>query len=607
MWGRVRQEWRAVMALTGGAGLALAAAAVPSGRLQAALHMIVWAWAAASVAMGMVRWRPVQPTPWLLLISGLVAGAAASGVWYGVGGGASYPTLSNILQILGDALICCAALGFFVWRRRHVPSGLRTDLAVVVISLALFSVTLLGSELGSRLFEDPVAATSVVLGELLAVGAAFGARGIRAARNVSGQALLIAVVAGIVGNVLVVAGGVPVEPFRTAEAWWLGALAMLAFAGSHSSMQHLPLCLERSEDLDSERRMALVGVGLSTGPILVLVSGILQGDADWLLVAGLFAIAGLIFARLAAMFSERERALDALEQTLGTMRRQEAQMRSLLSSTADAVVLVDEQGECTWTGGNTAILQRGSLVGRRPAELLVDADGDLLFEAIARVRNQPGAIERMEVSSRHSRGTVFEIHVVAENTSSAHGGVVLWWRDVTEQAERLDEATRDPLTGLINRTVLLDGLAQALASVDRMVAVLFIDLDGFKQVNDEFGHQVGDGVLQTAAHRLQAQIRSQDLVARFGGDEFAVVCRDLDRPGAAAELGDRIHRSLIQPMTIEGQVHTVGCSVGISLRRASDPHDGGEAQLERADAAMYRAKRTGVGVVVAHATPVQSR
>ena len=355
-----------------------------------------------------------------------------------------------------------------------------------------------------------------------------------------------------------------------------------------------------AEDAGNARNwLIIMGVAVAAGPVLVAVEGLLRGGLNWLLIPGLAAIGLLVMLGVRSILLQSER-------TVAALARSESQMRSLLSSTADAVVLVDEDGVCTWVGGNAALLDRGRLVGRAPVELLVDRDRELLLDAIRRVRHNPGAVQRIEARSRDLREAVFEINAVGERSADGRGGVVLWWRDITTRVERLDEATRDPLTGLANRVTLLQTLADALGQTEANVAVLFLDLDRFKAVNDTYGHQVGDAVLEAAARRMESQVRPGDLVARLGGDEFAIVCTSLPRTGAAAELAGRVHRSLLEPVTVEGRLHSIGCSIGVSLRWPTDPDDGGETQLARADAAMYRAKRLGVGVVVAHPTPVRS-
>jgi diguanylate cyclase (GGDEF)-like protein len=156
------------------------------------------------------------------------------------------------------------------------------------------------------------------------------------------------------------------------------------------------------------------------------------------------------------------------------------------------------------------------------------------------------------------------------------------------------EAVHDPLTGLANRTLLRDRLEQALARSERRggaSGLLFVDLDNFKQVNDEYGHATGDAVLVELGKRLQKAVRPTDTVARLGGDEFVVVCEDLDEATAIA-LGRRLHQALEQPLFIEGIEHTLSASIGIALGR-TDP----DGLLGNADAAVYRAKAHGRGRV----------
>ncbi len=158
-------------------------------------------------------------------------------------------------------------------------------------------------------------------------------------------------------------------------------------------------------------------------------------------------------------------------------------------------------------------------------------------------------------------------------------------REAEEQLRR--QALYDPLTGLANRTHFNDRLGRAVAAVrspHEKTAILFADVDGFKGVNDRFGHHIGDAVLRALGDRLQGAIRAADTAARLGGDEFAVIVERVVDPADVSIVAQRIHETLAQPIEIEGRRLSVETSIGISV--GDDPAE----LLKEADAAMYRSK-----------------
>ncbi|HET9769604.1 MAG TPA: EAL domain-containing protein [Acidimicrobiia bacterium] len=174
-------------------------------------------------------------------------------------------------------------------------------------------------------------------------------------------------------------------------------------------------------------------------------------------------------------------------------------------------------------------------------------------------------------------------------------GVCLDFTAQREAAEALSHlALHDPLTGLPNRSLFMDRLGQALRRLDRrdrVLAVLFVDLDRFKAINDRMGHAVGDEMLMAVGSRLREVLRPHDTVARLGGDEFVVLCEDLEDDRAAVRVAERVLAALDRPVSFGEQELTCSASIGIALSCRSDATP--DALLRDADMAMYRAKETG--------------
>jgi diguanylate cyclase (GGDEF)-like protein/PAS domain S-box-containing protein len=171
-------------------------------------------------------------------------------------------------------------------------------------------------------------------------------------------------------------------------------------------------------------------------------------------------------------------------------------------------------------------------------------------------------------------------------------------RDITAQiqAERAlaHQALHDPLTGLANRVALMDRLGQALVAMERRrsrLAVLFIDLDNFKEINDSFGHDAGDLVLAEVGRRLTGIARRSDTTARLGGDEFVVLCPELDGSTVPEDIGSRIVCAIAVPYIDNGRNLSVTCSVGIAV--TSDPATEPDRMIRDADVSMFAAKRAG--------------
>jgi diguanylate cyclase (GGDEF)-like protein/PAS domain S-box-containing protein len=279
----------------------------------------------------------------------------------------------------------------------------------------------------------------------------------------------------------------------------------------------------------------------------------------------------------------------------------QARFGALVEHGSDAIVVEDAiEGRIVYASPGLA-----AVLGLPPAEVvgstlrhLVNSD-DLADADQRRSRLAGlGTVVSFDCRARHSDGGLRYLEVTSTNLieDPAVPGVVNNLRDVSDRvaaAARLThQALHDSLTGLPNRALLLDRLDQALARAARSgrpCALLFLDLDNFKQVNDTFGHAAGDKVLIAVADRLRDAIRPGDSVARLGGDEFVVLAENIEEPSVAVTIAKRARARIAQALTIGPGTLSVTCSIGIAL---SDYHSA-DGLLQEADLALYRSKESG--------------
>jgi diguanylate cyclase (GGDEF)-like protein/PAS domain S-box-containing protein len=288
-------------------------------------------------------------------------------------------------------------------------------------------------------------------------------------------------------------------------------------------------------------------------------------------------------------------------------RQSEARFRSLVAHSSDLITVLDANGIVTYQSPSIERVlgyRADEVEGTQFYWLLSEADRPRLRGLIAGDGSGSTDAHTLECSLAHKDGTSLRFEV--QHTDLLHDehvhGIVLNSRDVSERKEFEDQlqhqAFHDPVTNLANRALFADRVEHALMRSQRGfpdIAVVFIDLDDFKTVNDSLGHAAGDEVLKEVARRLRIAVRPTDTVARFGGDEFAVLLESVNDSSQAADAAARILHALELPYEIDGKQVFPRASIGICLidREANVPE--AAELLRNADVAMYMAKRDSKG------------
>jgi diguanylate cyclase (GGDEF)-like protein/PAS domain S-box-containing protein len=294
-----------------------------------------------------------------------------------------------------------------------------------------------------------------------------------------------------------------------------------------------------------------------------------------------------------------------------------ARYRALVRNVSDLVVVVDAAGRTLFIAPSVERMlgfAPSELRSRRLTELVTEADASEALRLFERLSRQPGSSTTQEWRMAHADGSTRVIEAVVVNLAEDPdiGGLVLTGRDVTErhalETQLSHEALHDSLTGLANRLLFQDRVAHAIARTQRQrgqVAVLFLDLDEFKDVNDSLGHQTGDIVLQVVADRLSRGVRAADTVARLGGDEFAILVEDGRGPDDVTALAERLLDEVRRPITAHDTELEIRASVGIVF---ADPGTtDAEALVRDADIAMYAAKDLGKDRIEVFRPEMQAR
>ena len=332
---------------------------------------------------------------------------------------------------------------------------------------------------------------------------------------------------------------------------------------------------------------------------LVLVY-VARGD-----IRGPSTVMTMIVFALTLLFMVRQGVVlrgDALLRERRAARMVEERYASLIANASDVIMIVAPDGMLRFVSPaceRTLGLRPEEITGRSLPELWVGEDGERVRLFLAEVAaTRSGTVGPVELRiERGARRCVIE--GVGSNLTQdpAVQGLALNFRDISER-KALEEQLRqlafhDPLTLLANRNLFRDRVQHALTLAQfgqGSVAVMFLDLDNFKNINDSLGHDAGDCLLQAVAQRIVKTTRSSDTVARLGGDEFAVLLEGIATVAEVGRLADALIDTLDLPFTLDGMEVRVAASIGVAF---STPDTGAEALLSNADIAMYHAKAAG--------------
>lgn len=315
-------------------------------------------------------------------------------------------------------------------------------------------------------------------------------------------------------------------------------------------------------------------------------------------------IMGYLIGRKQAEIAGHNKLLESrVRERTAQLAASEERFRSLVQHASDVIAVIDGDGNLTYISPSCQIVSGyapDALTGTSLAGLMHPDDQQRVKSFIVEAAAHAGSTSPAEWRIRHRDGSWRSLEVLGTNLLADPnvGGLVLNGRDVTDrralEAQLAHQAFHDSLTGLANRALFRDRLAHALERARRSscrLAVMFLDLDDFKAINDGLGHEAGDALLVGVAERLDQCVRASDTVARLGGDEFAVLVEEADSDEEFTDLAERILKHMRGAFRLGDREVFARASIGIAISDAGE--DSAEDLLRDADAAMYHAKRAG--------------
>lgn len=590
------------------AGSVVAVAGNALGELGGVARGVVGVAALVALGVGLRRHRPPAAWAWVMIGVGVGFQVLGDAVWDWI----SYQSTSNpttihaadVMYLSGYPFLIAGVGGLAAARspRRDrdgfIDGGLLALAAVILVWAFLVAPN---AQTGDMSTADRIilAAYPLADGMLLAAVAwlAFSPARRTASLWYLGAALGLTFVLDVTFDVLTRLG----TSQRTLDVMnplWTISYVLFAAAVLHPSVVDLTARGERTDRRVHPARLVFLGAALFAGPLVTVFT-----LDDPLIAICSLAVAGLVVVRFVSVLHDNERARTEAA-------RSERRFRVLAEESPVGIYEVSQDLRIAFANEESARLFGRPVKGSTAQDLLEMVDPD----------DRRRTIDAAETVIGGQRASVeFRLHGAdgATRWVSWHGtpipgpgehfaGGFASTLDITpiKQAEEVlaHQATRDALTGLANRRQLFERLDMAIARLARSpgrITVLFIDLDRFKEINDTFGHGVGDTLLVVVAHRIGASVRLTDVAARIGGDEFVLV---LEGAGSTRDdlalAASRLIASIEEPVIWEDSVLMVSASVGIAF--TDDPAGSADELVSQADSAMYRAKAAGRGRYAFH-------
>jgi diguanylate cyclase (GGDEF)-like protein/PAS domain S-box-containing protein len=393
---------------------------------------------------------------------------------------------------------------------------------------------------------------------------------------------------------------------------WAIYYTLMGSAALHPSMRRLSAPGPARHAQLTRARLALLACASLTVPLLIVMRAALHESLNLYVLVGasglMFALVLLRMAEIVHRNEELGRQMIALNEERAS-RRSEERLGSLIKNSSDVVCILDREARINYISPS---VQQAlghlpqTLIEAPLAELLHPDDSQRVHAFVASLASQPlGQPALAEFRVRHVSQGWRVVEALGTNLleDDAIGGIVLNVRDISERkaflAELEHQAFHDTLTELPNRALFRDRVGHALAAQRRdhlPVAVLFLDIDDFKNVNDSLGHAAGDEVLREVGRRLEDCMRTVDTAARLGGDEFAILIHETESELQAIEIAHRVMEALQGAIALAGRDVTIASSIGIAFSdHTMVSGRDAEELLRNADTAMYMAKENGKG------------
>ena len=570
-----------------------------------------------AIVVGVRRHKPVARLPWYLIALGTTFFVAGDVLAYNYraffGTALPFPSVADALYLAVYPLTTAGLLLLIRHRNPGRDWASLVDSMIVTIGLALLSWVFLIApyaqdstlHLGTKLVS-----IGYPLGDILMLGVAVriavgGGRRGPSYYMIIGAIAAVLITDSIYGWIQLHGAYTPGDPL---DGGWMLYYVLLGAAALHPSMTTVSRATVTKVKLTRAR---IVGISVAAGiaPVVEMIKFSDRGGSDAIVIgtAGIVMF-GLVVLRMIGLARAQEKAAGRESALRESVLRTESEVRlgALVQHTSDVIVVLASDTTVEYVSPSIRRVlgyEVADFVGRRFLDDVPDENRTLVESALGGLlARTPARSEVFEFRIRHRDGRLLHAACLFTNllTHAAVGGIVVNLRDVTERKQFEEQLTyqafHDPVTELANRALFRDRVEHALSrrgEASRSLAVLFLDLDDFKIINDTFGHDAGDRVLQTIAERICTTLRKSDTAARLGGDEFAVLLEDIPHETVISQIVDQLLENISAPMWLDGREVSVECSIGIADVRSTDdtrPSTTVDELLRNADVAMYQAK-----------------